>query len=188
MPFAQPDACVWSFLLGPAITIFGVNRIYGIEGAKDIQMESDKRADALTRLLHVAERKRRLVSVTLDSRKRYVGFVAETPNLNPEEKYFRILPILSGFRDKDTLETVRTVFYDEVTQAANSSDFVITLPIADVKTANLFDPDSYERHFADTEDDRLVSDSSLTSDHVAAAELAAKTAEPAQPTAGLHAG
>lgn len=148
-PFAHSDACAWSFVLGPLLAVLAVNRIWGIEQAKNKQLEASKRADAFTRLLHAAATESRLLSVTMESRKWYAGFVAEAPNLNPEEKYFRLLPIVSGYRDADTLETFRTVFYDEVLEVADSADFVITLPIADVKSANFFDPDVYEEHFAE---------------------------------------
>jgi hypothetical protein len=153
VPFAHSDTCAWAFVLGPGLAMLGVNRMYGIEEAKNKQIEEDKRADAFTRLLHVGARDNRLISVTLESRKWYVGFVAEAPNLNPEEKYFRLLPMMSGYRNKDTLETFRTVFYQDVLEAVDSSDFVITMAIVDVKTANFFDPDVYDAHFAEDEEE-----------------------------------
>ena len=152
-PFQHSDACAWSFVLGPLLAKYVVNRMYDIEKAKDRQLDNDRQADAFTRLLHVATRQNRLISVTLDSRKWYVGYVAEAPNLNPEEKYFRILPLVSGYRDKDTLETFRTTFYKGLTETARTGDFVVTLPIADVKTANFFDPDAYEHYFAEEDED-----------------------------------
>jgi hypothetical protein len=133
----------------PLTAHFITNRVVDVDAAKDRQIETDTRADALTRLLHQAAKQNKLLSITLDSRKWYVGYVAEAPSLNPEEKYFRLLPIMSGYRDKDTLETFRTVFYEEVLGTKSSADFIVTLPIADVKTATFFDVDIYEAHFAE---------------------------------------
>lgn len=150
-PFPHSDSCIWSLILGPLIAWLGFNRIYGIDRAKDRELTTHRRADAFTRLLHVAARDKRLISVTLDTRKWYVGLVAEAPNLNPEEKYFRLLPLVSGFRDKDTLQTYRTVYYEDVLdeQTVDPDDLVITLPIEDVRSANLFDPDIYQSYFAE---------------------------------------
>jgi len=145
-PFPHSDTCALAMLLGLAGALLA-NLIWNEEEAKNLHIEKKKRADALTRLLYFASQNNRLISVTLTSRKWYVGFVAEVPNLAPEEKYFRLLPFYSGYRDEKTLETERTVFYAAI-DAANSADYVITIPIADVKTANLFDPDAYEEHFA----------------------------------------
>jgi hypothetical protein len=157
-PFPHSDSCAWSLVLGPVLAAV-VNRMYSLEEAKNKQLDDTKQADAFTRLLHDAARHTRLISVTLDSRKWYVGYVAESPNLHPEEKYFRLLPIISGYRDKDTLGTVRTVFYEDVLRAADPAGFVITLPISDVKGANYFDPDVYDAYFA--ENDETVSENDV---------------------------
>jgi hypothetical protein len=67
--------------------------------------------DGLTRLLHEAADAGKLISVTMESRKWYVGYVAEAVKLEPKESYFRILPVISGYRDKDTLKLNRLVYY-----------------------------------------------------------------------------
>ena len=55
------------------------------------------------------------------------------PTLDPQETFFRLLPVISGYRDKDSLETFRTVFYEgrEVYRdpECDSEDFVITIPL-----------------------------------------------------------
>ena len=148
-PFPHSDSCVWALVLGPLLARYVVNRMYDVEAAKNKLLHQSKQVDAFTRLLDIAIRGNRLVSITLANRKWYVGYVAEAPNLNPAERYFRLLPIVSGFRDKDTLETTRTTFYTDIADLSASADLVITLPIADVQSANFFDPDLYEQHFAD---------------------------------------
>jgi hypothetical protein len=54
------------------------------------------------------------------------------------------------------MQTIRTVSYEDALRRRNvqPSDFVIILPIADVKIANLFDPNIYDEHFAPL--DRLI--------------------------------
>lgn len=105
---------------------------------------------ALVRLLHEAEKDQALVSITLDSRKWYVGYVAEAISLDPQEQYFRLLPILSGHRDKDTLQAVPTTYYWPLYRRPDVEPrtFVVTLPLKDVKVANRFDEALYEAHFA----------------------------------------
>jgi hypothetical protein len=105
-------------------------------------------------LLHEAINEAKMVSITLESRKWYAGYVAEAPNLRPSEIYFNLLPILSGYRDKDTLQAKRKLAYDELynRENVNPADFVITLPIASVRSASFFDPDVYNEHFSERED------------------------------------
>jgi len=106
--------------------------------------------NSLTRLLHYADQQTELVSVTLSNGKWYVGFVAEAINLDPQEAYFRILPIISGYRKQGSLEPTRTVYYPAVYEktGVDSGDFVITLPVRDVLIASLFDAHVYEDHFS----------------------------------------
>lgn len=91
----------------------------------------------------------RMVSITFENRKWYAGYIAEAPNLKPNEKYFKLLTILSGYRHKDTLIAIRTLSYANIDSiGASPKDFVITLPLDSVRTANLFDPAIYEDNFA----------------------------------------
>lgn len=149
-PFPYSATSALSFLLGPLLAA-GVNLFVGREKAKDVEIR--RHGNSLMRLLHLAEREKLLISITLASRKWYVGWVAESPNLRSDEKYFRLLPFTSGYRDKDTLETYRTVFYeDALTRGGTSAqEFVIILPLDEVQVANLFDPDVYNEYFAEME-------------------------------------
>ena len=106
-------------------------------------------------LVRLLSSEKRLISLTLDSRKWYVGWVAQTPNLHPLEQYFRLLPFISGYRDKDSLETRRTVYYDAVLKDAmlDPNEFVITLPLKDVKIAGFFNDEIYDEYFAESNPD-----------------------------------
>jgi hypothetical protein len=125
-----------------------VTRERGLESA----VETD--GDSLMWLMQKALKEGRMLSITLESRKWYAGYLVDAPDLRPSEKYFSLLPILSGYRDKDTLEARRTLRYDVVYEkiaedaGISAEDFVITLPLASVRTANLFDLAVYQDHFA----------------------------------------
>lgn len=146
-PFTYSFTGGISFVLGPILALL-FNLFKNKEAALDIEIE--KRGNALTQLFHKAQKTKQPISITLDSRKWYVGYTAESPNLNPQELYFRILPILSGYRDKDSLEVVRTVSYRELTEdpTIDVNDLVITIPLRDIKTANLFNESIFEGYFA----------------------------------------
>ncbi len=144
-PFPYSGTSALALLLGPALAVVW-NLFVSREKAKDTEIR--KHGNSFTKLLHRAQKENLLVSITLDTRKWYVGWVAESPNLDPQELYFRLLPFTSGYRDKDNLKPFRTTFYEgalgdrEVTR-----DLVITLALKDVKTANLFSEDLYNEYF-----------------------------------------
>jgi hypothetical protein len=147
-PFPYSGTSAISLLLGP---FFGclLNLCINKDKAKKVEIEA--RGNFLLRLLDEAATQSRLISVTLDSRKWYVGWVAETPNLNPHEQFFRLLPFISGYRDKDGLEPRRTVYYDAVLRdvTLDRTEFVITLPLKDVKIAGFFNDEIYDEYFAE---------------------------------------
>jgi Family of unknown function (DUF6338) len=130
------------------LRVFRRVQLRNLEKARNYEIVTH--GSSLTRLLHYADRQTELVSVTLANGKWYVGFVAEAINLDPQEAYFRILPIISGYRRRETLEPTRTVYYPTVYEKPeiDSGDFVITIPIREVLIASLFDARVYEDHFA----------------------------------------
>jgi hypothetical protein len=156
-PFAETSAL--ALALGPILALL-INLFIHAERSKDIEIR--RHGNSLTKLLHRAERDTLPISVTLTSLKWYVGYVTESPNLSPAETYFRILPLVSGYRDRETLETYRKVFYRDVLEDAqvDKNDLVITLPLADVRLASLFDEDVYDEYFADEPSDNSPSEGS----------------------------
>lgn len=150
-PFAYSGTSAIAFILGPVLAVV-VNIFIGKEEAKHIELRTH--GDLLMRLFQRAVDEKLLLSVTLDTRKWYVGWVAESPSLDPRDSYFRLLPLFSGFRDPETLETFRTVFYEEVLNDPNfdTDEFVITLPLKDIKIAGLFNEDVYNEYFAEPEE------------------------------------
>ncbi len=89
-----------------------------------------------------------LISITLSNRKWYVGYVTEAMSLEPKETHFTLLPIISGFRDKDTLKTQRVIYYPKVYSSnVDVSLFVLAIPMKDVVEARLFDEAVYRDNF-----------------------------------------
>lgn len=149
-PFPYSATSALSLLMGPAFALL-VNLFINKEKAKALELRSN--GSFFLRLLDEAANEKRLISVTLDSRKWYVGWVVESPNLDPHEQYFRLLPFISGYRDKDGLEPRRTVYYEGVLRDStiDRSEFVITLPLKDVKIAGFFNDEIYDEFFAGTD-------------------------------------
>lgn len=149
-PFSATDAL--AFLLGPLLA-FAMNFFYDREEALSIEIR--RRGSALLQLFHDAASRDQLVSITLDNRKCYVGWIARSSKLRPQDEYFCLLPYMSGYRDSNTLKTSITVLYEGVLESRNfrSDDLVIILPLAGVKTAGLFDVDIYDEYFSEDEGD-----------------------------------
>jgi hypothetical protein len=146
-PFPYSATSAISLLLGPMCALV-VNLFLDKEKANDREIKAH--GNLFLKLLHQAEKEERLISLTLDSRKWYVGWVAESPNLDPQEQYFKLLPFMSGYRDKDSLETRQTVYYEAVLRdtALDRSEFVVVLPVKDVKIAGFFNDQAYDEYFA----------------------------------------
>ncbi len=105
------------------------------------------------RLAQTALRREMPISLTLKTRKVYIGYVVQTPNLKLAEQYIHVLPLVSGYRDPTTLALKLTADYASVYAKSNVNvdDFSITIPLASIDSANLFDPDAYEL-FVEAED------------------------------------
>lgn len=98
------------------------------------------------RLAQTALRREMPISLTLKTRKVYIGYVVQTPNLRLAEQYIHVLPLVSGYREPTTLALKLTADYAKVyaTGKANVDDFSITIPLDSIDSANLFDPNAYE--------------------------------------------
>src|SRR5581483_1642863 len=151
-PFAFSATSALAMILGPLAALV-LNVFIPTDKAKEIEVR--RNGNPLIRLFYRAAKENFLVSVTMDSRKWYVGWVLESPSLLPQERYFRLMPYMSGYRDKDTLETFRTVFYEDVlkTPEIDANELVLTLPLDAVKIAGRFNENVYNEYFAEPEDE-----------------------------------
>lgn len=81
--------------------------------------------------------------VTLQNRKVYVGYIAELPNLKPENQYIWLLPVLSGHRDDKSLEVGFDLVYPDpkgLPQEAKitEKDMLLTIPLSEVRSVTLY--------------------------------------------------
>ncbi|MCK5355849.1 MAG: hypothetical protein KAJ63_12070 [Methyloprofundus sp.] len=92
---------------------------------------------------------------TLESGKVYVGWAVSAPNPVQERKSIRILPIISGYRDKDTQKVKFTTdYYPVLNKFSNSEetnheveDLEVVIPAGELSSCRLFDISIYNEHF-----------------------------------------
>jgi hypothetical protein len=154
VPFKYSGTSLGAFLVG-AVAWWPLNRwVHPLE--KEARRTIAKWNDFLEVLLTRALDEAKAVSVTLKSRKVYIGFI--TGGLDPinERKYLIMLPMQSGYREPETLN-MRLVLnyapvYAQLIQQNNQlllqgiRDFRVVLPVAEIQSVNLFDSEAYT-HF-----------------------------------------
>lgn len=94
---------------------------------------------------------------TLDSGKIYVGWAVSLPNPVQERKSVRILPLISGYRDKETQKVNFTVDYYPILKDISESegshvefeDFEVVIPAGQLSSCHLFDLYMYNEHFVE---------------------------------------
>lgn len=127
----------------------------GLINDRDSEQEKavEQWGDFLELLLQRSMKDTMQVSITLSSGKVYIGFV--TSNFDPafERRYIRLLPMLSGYRDAATKDLIISRDYARAYQRLIEEDnallieaadrFQVVIPIPEIASANLFDPDVY---------------------------------------------
>lgn len=122
-----------------------VNRIVPKEYAAFLAIQYDD----LELLIYRAVTQLKAVSITVENGKVYVGWILFGFEANDERKFIRMLPIMSGYRDEVTKKVSFTTFYEPIIEAITQStdledsDFEVILPVSDLKSANLFDAETY---------------------------------------------
>jgi hypothetical protein len=113
------------------------------------------KSNGIEHLLYDSMRDRLLVLITLKSRKVYVGKVQDQRLLHGDLENIVIIPMLSGFRDKDTLRfAVQHSYYDYYRQqgisdkdsegSLNLSHFRTVVPASEIDSISLFDLHTYQ--------------------------------------------
>jgi len=144
-PIPYAGTALGALIIGVFVPFAG-NFVFSEKWAKNRALKRNK--NLFVNLLHNAASSGHPIQVTLDNRKWYMGIVNESPNLDPQEQYFRIIPILSGYRDAETLQIVPALFYEPAYATKDKNDFAVTIPVSSVKLASLFDRDAYLNYFA----------------------------------------
>lgn len=125
-----------------------INRFWmNAADSKDAALENS--ADPLSLLLNDAVSRNFPIALSLKSRKFYVGFVMEAPIINALHRNISLLPVASGYRDKDTLRFCMTTDYLKAHRLSklDPNDFKIVIPVDEIQTANLFDMEVYAAIF-----------------------------------------
>lgn len=93
------------------------------------------------------------VMVTLGSGKVYVGMVERSPNLEIDRRYLSLIPVVSGYRHKETHHVTFDTDYMLIKAMSEDpaspfhgvlrKDFDIVVPLAEVKTLHLYNLEAF---------------------------------------------
>ncbi|TKI03581.1 hypothetical protein [Martelella alba] len=124
--------------------------------------------NALENLLMEASVRQFPVIITLKSRKFYVGFIHCPAFEQGASEFLELLPLLSGYRDKDDLTIHVTTNYQKhyintgIQQGIASldlSDFRTLVPKGEIEGISFFDTDTYSKFKEEEEKDKAESKS-----------------------------
>lgn len=108
--------------------------------------------DDLSALLSYATRNIKPIAITTSSRKVYIGYVARTNEPDRERSHITLLPLYSGYRDKDSLRLHVTIEYEEVFSyyenevgEADVEDFYVVIPVSEIVSSHVFNPAIYHK-------------------------------------------
>lgn len=151
IPFGYSGTSLLAFMLA-ALTWIPLNGLFDRE--KQAKKAVEDWGDFLEMLLNRAMNETKQVSITMKSSKVYVGFVTSSFDPSYERKYMMLMPTLSGYRSDETKEMVivndyakvyqRLIDEDAATLFKVADEFQLVLPIAEIASANLFDPAVYD--------------------------------------------
>lgn len=116
---------------------------------------------SLGRLFFDSATKRKNVLVTLKSRKVYVGRVktiSEPNEIDGPNQEISIIPLMSGYREKDTLRIFFTNDYDDL----NSVDTAIVIPTTEICHTSWFNMDIHTK-VDNNREKKAIGESNLTS-------------------------
>lgn len=110
--------------------------------------------DGIEQILLKALEEAKLVSITLQSRKVYIGFISQNffaPYTGVRS--IKVIPVYSGYREEKDFHIEFTTSYDEVIRYTiededielDIDDFQLGIPISEIVTVNIFDPRVYEK-------------------------------------------
>ena len=146
-----PDPFTSEVMLSLALAFLfpiGFNKFYDSErGARRTATEV---GDHIELLIDRSMRERQVIELSLRSRKTYIGYADETGIGRNADTDVILLPLLSGYRNKDTLalclDTNYSPIIEEYMQTASTAtppDLTVVIPLTEVVTARLFDISLY---------------------------------------------
>ncbi|GFE84978.1 hypothetical protein GCM10011487_69780 [Steroidobacter agaridevorans] len=131
-------------------------------------LHRSEQTNELDAFLYSAAAKQLLVLLSLADGKFYVGYIQQlSKNPTAQSSWVRILPVVSGYRTDVSKELNFTTFYQDVYEdLSKKSDFneesllsfTKILPIANITSANPFDPNIYMLFARETLDHQATDD------------------------------
>ena len=154
--------CAYSMALGPVAGLFLSyvfrlsNRCWPVKNRFRLWLIREAiKADDIECLLFESVTETRLVRISLQSRKEYIGYVLSAFDPQQSRRAITLLPLASGYRDDDQLDLFITNGYWEVfkdiAQESDSDDvhggegFRLAIPVDQISTVSFFDFDHYVR-------------------------------------------
>ena len=152
LPSEYQGAAILSVVLGFVLP-FVLNRFYSRERAE--RRTVNARGDLVELLVAESLGRGKLIELSLKSGKSYIGFALRNKMTRRWESEIAIIPVASGYRDKDTQELRIVTDYSPVmdefvedereSSDAINEDFRVVLPRAEIISARLFLPEAYQR-------------------------------------------
>ncbi len=146
-PVDYSDTAVLSVVLGIALPLVG-NRIYSARRAA--QKVAREVGDLIELLIAESIEDQKTVEISLKSGKSYIGLALESGIGQYGETDISLIPVASGYRDRNTRELTITTNYAPVIQKAREQssdiafkDFQIVIPISEITSARVFLPEVY---------------------------------------------
>jgi len=147
-------ALVWSaplaFVLGALA--FGVSLLFWKEKIRKQRFEFLAKKNGMLDFVVRASERYFLAMLTLSNKKVYIGWphrVSDWNNPDASKQYLYFLPLMSGFRKKDSLEMEITTDYSGAyagMQADDEYDWEILVPVHEIVHAQPFDLDLYKEN------------------------------------------
>ena len=141
-----------SVLLGLVLP-YVINRFYGKERA---ERRAASESGVLIELVMSESLDRQIpVELSLKNGKSYIGFALDRKITSFGESDIALIPMKSGYRDKDNHKLILTTDYISIIRRClddkseipdlRYEDFRIVIPVSEVQTARIFHPEVYER-------------------------------------------
>ncbi|MBE2187662.1 MAG: hypothetical protein IAE99_12900 [Rhodothermales bacterium] len=156
VPFPHSGKALGAFLLGVVAPSL-INRLpwFSLDEADEWGRRAVRDyGNEVEHVLLRAQQQASPVMVTLGSGKVYVGMVERNPNLEIDRRYLRLIPIVSGYRNKETHRVTFDTNYSLIKEMSEDpespfhdvlhKDFDIVMPLAEVKTLHLYSLEAFE--------------------------------------------
>lgn len=152
--FIPAEASAYPLVLGLVTIILSIGLTVGYNkkapDAKQTALLKAWKQDDLESVCSAALLNFRPVAVSLENRKVYIGYVADTLEPSEDASYISIIPIRSGYRDKETMQLKLTHKYQSIINALSKGDtdmderYLIVIPRNRIMTINIFNDHLYQ--------------------------------------------